>query len=234
MKRAAQTRREYRESPGGVVDAIAPPSLVYKILYYLIITESPRHIPYPGLTVAHIELNLHEQQAVSLCVRYKGNNHTSDKITPVVWNKTLEIYKDKIAKAAAWREISDNLNEDFEAMEQKERQEFGETHKIVPDNVNETNKSDNISKTEEINKENEEEPDQIMEQSNGDKQKKRENLAQKANKRNLNEVDTKMIEYMNDQLKKSKNELEDPNPSLFRCILPQLSPVATDPLKRIL
>ncbi|GBP96880.1 hypothetical protein EVAR_98814_1 [Eumeta japonica] len=239
---------------------------------------------------------------------------------PVVWDKTLEIYKDKIAKAAAWREICVILNEDFEAMEHKERQEFvrshivtqgavyrerctdvteprgvylirytgqltcfipaclrfekyvikkwnttrdawirtlsekkklkksgasasntkpykyhnqmvflekvvtpGETHENVPGNVNETNKSDNISETEEINKENEEEPGQIMEQSSSDRQKKRENLAQKANKRNLNEVDTKMIEYMNDQLEKSKNEPEDPNLSLFKGILPQLS-----------
>lgn len=83
----------------------------------------------------------------------------------------------------------------------------GETHENVPDNVNETNKSDNISETEEINKANEE-PGQIMEQSSSDRQKERQNLAppkRKAMKRNLNEVDTKMIEYMNDQLKKSKN-----------------------------
>lgn len=44
---------------------------------------------------------------------------------PVLWDKTLEIYKDKIAKTAAWREICGILKEDFEAMEQKERQEFG-------------------------------------------------------------------------------------------------------------
>jgi hypothetical protein len=47
------------------------------------------------------------------------------EIRPVVWDKTLEIYKDKIAKAAAWREICVILKEDFEAMEQKERQDFG-------------------------------------------------------------------------------------------------------------
>lgn len=43
------------------------------------------------------------------------------EIRPILWDKTLEIYKDKIAKAAAWREICVILKEDFQAMEQKER-----------------------------------------------------------------------------------------------------------------
>ncbi|KAJ8728533.1 hypothetical protein PYW07_006229 [Mythimna separata] len=184
---------------------------------------------------------------------------------PVLWDKTLEIYKDKIAKTAAWREICGILKEDFEAMEQKERQEFGkyvikkwnstrdawirtlsekkklkksgaaasntkpykyhnqmlflkkvvtpgDTHENVPAN-------DNITETVESNKDNEDEPDQITEQSGSDRQKERQNLAppqRKAIKRNVNEVDAKMIEYMNDQLKKSKNEFEDPNLSFFK------------------
>lgn len=102
----------------------------------------------------------------------------------------------------------------------------GETHENVPENVNETNKSDN-TETGEINKENEEEPNQITEQSSIDKQ----NLAppkRKAIKRNLNEVDNKMIEYMNEQLKKSRNVLEDPNLSFFKGILPQLSSLNED------
>ncbi|CAG4958221.1 unnamed protein product [Colias eurytheme] len=102
----------------------------------------------------------------------------------------------------------------------------GETHENVPDNINETNKSDN-TETDDINKENEEEPDQIMEQSSSDRQ----NLAppkRKAIKRNLNEVDTKMIEYMNDQLKKGRNEPENPNLSFFKGILPQLSSLNED------
>lgn len=44
---------------------------------------------------------------------------------PVIWDKTLDIYKNKIEKTAAWREICIILKEDFEQMEQKERQEFG-------------------------------------------------------------------------------------------------------------
>jgi hypothetical protein len=102
----------------------------------------------------------------------------------------------------------------------------GETHENVPDNINETNKSDN-TETEDINKENEEEPDQIMEQSSSDRQ----NIAppkRKAIKRNLNEVDTKMIEYMNDQLKKGRIEPENPNLSFFKGILPQLSSLNED------
>lgn len=44
---------------------------------------------------------------------------------PVIWDKTLEIYKDKNSKASAWREICVILKEDFEGMDQKERQDFG-------------------------------------------------------------------------------------------------------------
>lgn len=44
---------------------------------------------------------------------------------PVLWDKFLDIYKDKSAKTAAWREICLILNENFEEMEQKERQIFG-------------------------------------------------------------------------------------------------------------
>ncbi|XP_045766741.1 uncharacterized protein LOC123868313 [Maniola jurtina] len=44
---------------------------------------------------------------------------------PVLWDKTLDIYRDKVAKAAAWREICVTLMEDYEKLEQTERQEFG-------------------------------------------------------------------------------------------------------------
>ncbi|KAH9632495.1 hypothetical protein HF086_017043 [Spodoptera exigua] len=47
------------------------------------------------------------------------------KDRPVLWNKFLEIYKDKTAKTAAWREICIILKEDFEEMDQKDRQLFG-------------------------------------------------------------------------------------------------------------
>ncbi|CAH2004001.1 unnamed protein product [Acanthoscelides obtectus] len=42
---------------------------------------------------------------------------------PVLWNKTLDKYKDNSASIAGWRVICAILMEDFEAMEQ--RQEFG-------------------------------------------------------------------------------------------------------------
>lgn len=47
------------------------------------------------------------------------------KDRPVLWNTFLEIYKDKTAKTAAWREIYIILKEDFEEMDQKDRQLFG-------------------------------------------------------------------------------------------------------------
>ncbi|KPJ14373.1 hypothetical protein RR48_01312 [Papilio machaon] len=47
---------------------------------------------------------------------------------PVLWDKTLEIYKDKNLRTAGWREICINLNEDFEEMEEKNRQDYADTH----------------------------------------------------------------------------------------------------------
>lgn len=44
---------------------------------------------------------------------------------PVLWDKTLEIYKDKNLRTAGWREICIILNEDFEEMEEKNRQDYG-------------------------------------------------------------------------------------------------------------
>lgn len=44
---------------------------------------------------------------------------------PVIWDKTLEIYKDRNLKTSAWREICAILKADFKEMEEKERQEFG-------------------------------------------------------------------------------------------------------------
>ncbi|CAH2011653.1 unnamed protein product [Acanthoscelides obtectus] len=44
---------------------------------------------------------------------------------PALWDKTLDTYKDKNLKSSAWREICSLLKENFEDMEQKERQAFG-------------------------------------------------------------------------------------------------------------
>lgn len=44
---------------------------------------------------------------------------------PVLWDKTLDKYKDNTASTAGWREICVILMEDFEAMELRQRQEFG-------------------------------------------------------------------------------------------------------------
>ncbi|CAH2017500.1 unnamed protein product [Acanthoscelides obtectus] len=44
---------------------------------------------------------------------------------PVLWDTTLDKYKDNTASIAGWREICVILMEDFEAMEQRQRQEFG-------------------------------------------------------------------------------------------------------------
>lgn len=44
---------------------------------------------------------------------------------PVLCDKTLDKYKDNTTSIAGWREICGFLMEDFEVMEQRQRQEFG-------------------------------------------------------------------------------------------------------------
>jgi len=44
---------------------------------------------------------------------------------PVIWDKTLDLYKDKNLKESAWKEICVILNTDFEELEQNQRQDFG-------------------------------------------------------------------------------------------------------------
>ena len=49
---------------------------------------------------------------------------------PALWDKTLDIYKDKTLKESAWREILTIFNEDFPALDQKEIQNFGKSLKF--------------------------------------------------------------------------------------------------------
>lgn len=44
---------------------------------------------------------------------------------PIIWDKTLENYKDTNLRTAAWREVCTVLREDFQEMEEKERQSYG-------------------------------------------------------------------------------------------------------------
>lgn len=44
---------------------------------------------------------------------------------PVLWDKTQECYKNRQSSFAAWREICLALNEGFETMSEKEKNDFG-------------------------------------------------------------------------------------------------------------
>lgn len=44
---------------------------------------------------------------------------------PVLWDKTLEIYKDKRLTYEAWREIFIILNKDFDEMTNVKKNEYG-------------------------------------------------------------------------------------------------------------
>ncbi|KAL0858760.1 hypothetical protein ABMA27_011233 [Loxostege sticticalis] len=47
------------------------------------------------------------------------------KERPVIWDKTLEIYKSKPLRETAWQEICQMLNGDYEEMDENQRQQFG-------------------------------------------------------------------------------------------------------------
>lgn len=47
------------------------------------------------------------------------------EIRPILWDKTLENYKDNNMRTAAWREVCIALKEDFQELEEKERQSYG-------------------------------------------------------------------------------------------------------------
>lgn len=44
---------------------------------------------------------------------------------PVLWDKTLDNYKDRVATRNAWREVCNELNSKFEELEDKEKNHFG-------------------------------------------------------------------------------------------------------------
>lgn len=47
---------------------------------------------------------------------------------PVLWDKSLEIYKDRNATKNAWHEILLVVKPDFEDLEEKEKKTFGMLH----------------------------------------------------------------------------------------------------------
>ena len=53
---------------------------------------------------------------------------SSVKVRPVLWDKTLDIYKDRNANRRAWREVCLEVNQDFEELEDKEKGAFGELY----------------------------------------------------------------------------------------------------------
>lgn len=65
-----------------------------------------------------------------------ANNITPEVLIPLVeqravlWDKTLDIYKDKGLKLAAWREICCVFEPNFDKLEEKERKDFGKFLKL--------------------------------------------------------------------------------------------------------
>ena len=50
----------------------------------------------------------------------------------MLWDKTLDVYKDRNATRNAWKDVCCEINTDFEDMEDKEKNEFGEfSHNLI-------------------------------------------------------------------------------------------------------
>jgi len=47
-------------------------------------------------------------------------------LRPVLWDKTLDIYKDRNATRSAWDEVCREVNKEYEEMENKRKHEFSE------------------------------------------------------------------------------------------------------------
>lgn len=50
---------------------------------------------------------------------------------PAIWDKSLEIYKDRIATTNAWREVFNTFNADFETMSSSEKKKYGKQNLII-------------------------------------------------------------------------------------------------------
>lgn len=50
---------------------------------------------------------------------------------PVLWDKTVEDYKDRLKTRNAWIEVFKQLNEGFEEMEDNKRNEYGEYKQFI-------------------------------------------------------------------------------------------------------
>ncbi|XP_063630230.1 uncharacterized protein LOC134801560 [Cydia splendana] len=196
---------------------------------------------------------------------------------PVLWDKTLDKYKDKTASTASWREICVILNKDFEDMEQKQRQEFGKyvikkwrqirdawvrtlkdkkncktsgsaVSKIKPYKYHhqmlflkniiepgETHESACAEKTDEVNttavnknnKTNGDDGDEI-EHIRNDTQTKSPPTKRRAPTKRLNELDAKMMAYIDHQIKPKNIEPDDRNLLFFKGILPSLAVLNDD------
>ena len=46
---------------------------------------------------------------------------------PVLWDKTLEIFKDRNATRNAWHEVCLGFRSDFDQLEKRERNDFGKS-----------------------------------------------------------------------------------------------------------
>lgn len=44
---------------------------------------------------------------------------------PVLWDKTLDIYKDRDATRNAWREVCVEIRSDFDVLDERQRNDFG-------------------------------------------------------------------------------------------------------------
>ncbi|CAH2008294.1 unnamed protein product, partial [Acanthoscelides obtectus] len=142
---------------------------------------------------------------------------------PALWDKTLDTYKDKNLKSSAWREICSLLKENFEDMEQKERQAFDST--VCHENTNNENNTEIEDLDAEVIEESVPPEQPNMEANQSGSTPISTSTARR--KRSINEVDAKMMRFIDHQINLSKvstvKEDENRHLTFFKSLLPSLS-----------
>lgn len=50
---------------------------------------------------------------------------------PIIWDNTIENYRERNIRAAAWREVAVSLNDEFDHMDEVDRQAYGNFYLLI-------------------------------------------------------------------------------------------------------
>ncbi|XP_072390184.1 uncharacterized protein [Diabrotica undecimpunctata] len=151
---------------------------------------------------------------------------------PVFWDKTLYKYKDNTASIAGklvmkkWRQMRDARARTLKDKKNCKTSGSAVSNTLVSAKQTEEHTEDDTTTSNEPT--NEDDSVTTMTQLDNDSQKDKQNLAPLPKRRapaerNLNEIDAKMMSYIDYQIKPKKIEQDDRNLSFLKGILPSLA-----------